>query len=114
MVREDFPPLKEVVYLDSAATSLTPLPVVEAMAQYYTRYRANVHRGAHRLSVRASDAFDSARAAVAKLIGARDPAEVLFTKNATEGLNMAAFGLRLREGDKVVTTTLEHHSNLMP
>ena len=113
-VREDFPVLKEVVYLDSAATCLTPIPVLDAIREYYTNYGANVHRGAHRLSVKASDKYDEARASVARFIGADDPVEIIFTKNATDGLNMTANGLRLRSGDKVVLTTLEHHSNLMP
>ncbi len=113
-LREDFPVLKEVVYLDSAASCLTPIPVLDAIREYYIKYRANVHRGAHRLSVKASDKYDEARASVTRFIGADDPVEIIFTKNATDGLNMAANGLRLRSDDKVVLTTLEHHSNLMP
>lgn len=113
-LREDFPVLKEVVYLDSAASCLTPIPVLDAIMEYYTKYRANVHRGAHRLSVKASDKYDEARASVSRFIGADDPVEIIFTKNTTDGLNMAANGLRLRSGDKVVLTSLEHHSNLMP
>ena len=112
-VRADIPLTKEVAYFDNAATCLTPVPVVEALTDYYLGYRGNVHRGVHTLSQRASAAYDAAREKVAAFINA-SPEEVVFVKNTTEALNYVASGLHLKKGDTVVTTELEHHSNFLP
>jgi cysteine desulfurase/selenocysteine lyase len=112
-VRADIPLTKKVVYFDNAATCLTPLPVVEAMTEYYTEYRGNIHRGVHTLSEKASYEYDSARQKVASLINAK-PEEIIFVKNTTEALNMVALGLQFEKGDTVVTTEVEHHSNFLP
>jgi cysteine desulfurase/selenocysteine lyase len=111
-VREDIPLTQKLVYLDSAATSLTPRPVVEAMDDYYFNYRANVHRGLHRLSQKATIAYEQAHEKVAALINAKSN-EVFFTKNATEALNHVATCVP-QQGDIIVTTELEHHSNFIP
>jgi cysteine desulfurase/selenocysteine lyase len=114
-VRRDFPILSSgVIYLDSAASSLTPEQVVGKMLEFYREYRANVERGVHRLSERATEEFLSAREEVRRFINAGECGEVIFTKNATEGINMVAAGLRWRKGEKIVTTIAEHHSNLIP
>ncbi len=113
-VRADFPILKNIIYMDSAATSLTPEPVVEAVAGYYRDYNANVGRGVYRLSQVASQKYKDAHEKVAGFIGAKEAGEVIFTKNTTEAINMVAYGLKWASGDEVVTTLLEHHSNFLP
>ena len=114
-IRRDFPILKTgVIYLDNAATSLTPEPVVEKTLEYYHEYRANVERGVHRLSQRASEEYGKARLKIARLINAKREDEVVFTKNTTESINLIANGIEWRKGDKIVTTLMEHHSNLIP
>lgn len=113
-VRADFPILKHIIYMDSAATSLTPEPVVEAVAGYYRNYNANVGRGVYRLSQVASQKYKDAHEKVAGFIGAKEAGEVIFTKNTTEAINMVAYGLKWASGDEVVTTLLEHHSNFLP
>lgn len=100
--------------MDSAASSLTPEQVVGKMLEFYREYRANVERGVHRLSERATEELLSARDEVRRFINAGDCGEVIFTKNTTEGINMVAAGLRWKKGDKIVTTIAEHHSNLIP
>jgi cysteine desulfurase/selenocysteine lyase len=123
-IREDFPVLERtvgdevpLVYLDNAATSQTPEPVIETMSDYYRRYNANVHRGLHTLSQEASIAYEDAHDRVAEFIGAsggRD--EVAFTKNTTESMNVVAYSWGLSElgpGDEVVMTQMEHHSALV-
>ena len=114
-VRRDIPLTQEVIYFDNTATSLTPRPVIEAMDEYYLKYRANVHRGVHRLSQMATQKYEESREAVAKFIGAKFE-EIVFTKNTSESLNMAALGLEgvFEKGDKIVTTPYEHHSDLLP
>jgi cysteine desulfurase/selenocysteine lyase len=112
-VRKDFPILGDLIYLDSAATSISPEPVLQAMMEYEHQYRANVGRGVHRLSQIASQRYWHAHRKVAEFIGARE-GEVVFTRNSTEAINMVAAGLPWRPGDHVVTTLLEHHSNLLP
>ncbi len=114
-VRKDIPLTQEVIYFDNTATSLTPKLVIEAMDEYYLRYRANVHRGVHRLSQLATRKYEESREAVAKFIGAKFE-EIVFTKNTSESLNMAALGLEgiFRKGDKIITTPYEHHSDLLP
>jgi cysteine desulfurase/selenocysteine lyase len=112
-IRDDFPILKDIVYLDSAATSLTPKPVLRAILDYYYHYRANVGRGVYRLAQLADQRYRDAHRKVADFIGAQEGATI-FTKNTTESINAVACGQRLKRGDKIVTTLLEHHSNLLP
>jgi cysteine desulfurase/selenocysteine lyase len=119
-IRLDFPILstrrsdgKPLVYLDNAATSLKPKQVVEAIVEYYEKYTANVHRGVYRLSQEATTLYENSREKIAKFIDA-SPDEIVFVKNATEAINIAAYGLDWNPGDEVVTTVMEHHSNLVP
>ncbi|MCD6202891.1 MAG: cysteine desulfurase, partial [Methanophagales archaeon] len=113
-IRRDFPILESgIIYMDTAATSLTPEPVLNATLDYYRRYNANVGRGVHRLTRMATAEYEEARNKVAKFIGARAH-EVVFTRNTTEGINMVASGLSMHKGDKVVISLMEHHSNLLP
>jgi cysteine desulfurase/selenocysteine lyase len=113
-IRKDFPILKSnVIYLDNAASSLTPEPVIGKMLEFYREYRANVERGVHRLSQRASGELAKAREKVRDLINAKSESEILFTKNTTEGINAVASGIGWKKGDKIVTTLLEHHSNFI-
>jgi cysteine desulfurase/selenocysteine lyase len=122
-VRAQFPILaqrihgKPLVYLDSAATAQKPLAVLAAIDTFYRRDYASVHRGVHTLSQRATEAYEAARARVARFVGAADPAEVVFTRGATEALNLVAWSFarpRLRPGDEVLVTEMEHHSNIVP
>jgi cysteine desulfurase/selenocysteine lyase len=112
-IREDFPILNDIVYLDSAATSLTPEPVLRATLDYYYHYKANIGRGVYRLAQLADQRYRDAHRKVAEFIGAQEGATI-FTKNTTESINAVACGQRLKRGDKIVTTLLEHHSNLLP
>ncbi|MCY4344902.1 MAG: SufS family cysteine desulfurase [Gammaproteobacteria bacterium] len=118
----DFPILARQVngqpltYLDSAATTQKPQVVIDAVRHYYERRNANVHRAAHALAEEATAAMEDARAKVAALVGAGDARELIFTRGATEGINLVAAGLtdRLGPGDEVLITELEHHSNIVP
>jgi cysteine desulfurase/selenocysteine lyase len=112
-IRADFPVLSEVIYLDSAATSLSPEPVLAAMLEYEHVFRANTGRGVHRLAQIATQKFWDAHQKARRFIGA-EGGELVFTKNTTEAINMVAWGLPWKKGDRVVTTLLEHHSNLLP
>jgi cysteine desulfurase/selenocysteine lyase len=112
-IRKDFPILGDIIYLDSAATGFSPEPVIEAMAEYEHHYRANVGRGVHRYTRIATQRYWHAHEKVAKLINGTHGTTV-FTKNTTEAVNMVARGLAWKPGDRVVTTILEHHSNLLP
>ncbi|MDD1655556.1 MAG: cysteine desulfurase [Methanomicrobiales archaeon] len=112
-IRRDFPLLSEVCYLDSAATSLSPEPVLQAMLEYERHYRANVGRGVHRLSQIASQKYWDAHRKVAAFIGA-EGGETVFTRNTTEAITLVAEGIPWNAGDRVVTTLIEHHSNLLP
>jgi cysteine desulfurase/selenocysteine lyase len=112
-VRADIPLTSQLIYFDNAATCLTPEPVVKAMDEYYLEYRANVHRGVHRLSQKASLKYDEARENVAQFLGASFE-EIIFVKNTTEALNYVALGLEWKKGDKIVVSELEHHSNFLP
>ena len=111
-----------LAYLDNAATTHMPRSVREAMEAFEVRDRSNIHRGVHALSQRATDAFEAARAAVRRFVGAGPGHEVVFTSGTTDALNQVAFGLSdgggdspvLRPGDEIVTTALEHHANLLP
>jgi cysteine desulfurase/selenocysteine lyase len=122
-IRDDFPILgrnvrggKPLVYLDNAASSQKPKAVIAALADYYTRYNANVHRGIHTLSEEATDEYEKARGKIQKFINASSPAELIFVRNTTEAINLVAhsFGERLREGDEILLSEMEHHSNLVP
>jgi Selenocysteine lyase len=111
--RTDFPITRDLVYLDSAATSLTPTPVVEAMVEYDLRYRSNVGRGVHRLAAVATHRYRDARDAVRSFVGG-EGGTLAVTRNTTEAIGTVAAGLPWQRGDRVVTTLLEHHSNLLP
>ncbi len=112
-IKTDFPILNDIIYMDSASTSLTPEPVLNVVSKYYREYNANVGRGVHRLSQVASQKYKDAHRKVADFIGANEE-EVIFMKNTTEAINTVASGLRWKTGDKVVTTLIEHHSNFLP
>jgi cysteine desulfurase/selenocysteine lyase len=112
-VRRDFPILTDLIYFDNAATSFSPEPVVQAVVDFEHQYRANVGRGVHRLTQIASQRYWHAHGKVAQFIGGQEGVTV-FTKNTTEAINMVAQGLSWKRGDHVVTTILEHHSNLLP
>ena len=122
-IREQFPTLdqevngKRLVYLDSAATSQKPKAVLEALASYYERDNANVHRGIHELSRRATIAFEEARGKVARWVNAAEPAEIVWTRGTTEAINLVstAWGTdNIKEGDEILISVLEHHSNIIP
>jgi len=112
-IREDFPVLKKVIYLDSAATSQKPVPVVQAMDEYFLEYCGPYGRGAHRLSKETTEKYEDAREAVASFLDV-PPRNTIFTRNTTESINMVAYGLKWKKGDHVVTAVSEHHSNLLP
>ncbi len=107
---------QRLVYLDSAASAQKPAAVIDAMADFQRTSYANVHRGLHTLANEATGVFEAARAAAARLVGARGPDEIVFTKGATEGLNLLANTLapRLAAGDEIVLTRMEHHANIVP
>src|SRR5918999_965033 len=123
VIRADFPLFerdfsgRRLAYLDSAATSLKPRAVIDAVAGYHARYSANVHRGIYTIGEEATAAYERARAITARFLNAPDPHEVVFVRNATEAINLVAYawGRRnVRSGDTIVLTELEHHSNLVP
>jgi len=122
-VRADFPALRQevhgrpLVYLDSAATTQKPEAVLAAIDTFYRRDCANVHRGVHTLSQRATVAYESARSTVKRHLGARDSREIVFTRGTTEAINLVAWSFvrpRLGEGDEVLISAMEHHSNIVP
>lgn len=123
-VRADFPVLSQehhpgvpLIYLDNAATSQKPLKVIEMLDDYYRRYNANVHRGIHKLSEEATAAYEQARLKLRKFIKARSRREIIFTRGTTEGINLVAqtWGrANLKPGDVVLSTQMEHHSNIVP
>lgn len=119
----DFPILRErtsrgkrLVFLDSAATSQKPQAVIDSLVEYYSKYNANIHRGVYEIAARATDAFEAARGKVAQFLNAQ-PQEIIWTRNTTEAINLVSYswGLaNLKAGDAILTTQLEHHSNLVP
>jgi cysteine desulfurase / selenocysteine lyase len=132
-VRKDFPILERrlrdgqpLIYLDSANTSQKPRQVLDAMDDFYERHNANIHRATHQLGEEATQAYEGARAKVAPFIGAAEPAEVVFTKNVSEAINLVAYAMgnatasgqrgrfSLGPGDEIVITEMEHHSNIVP
>ncbi|HXW05172.1 MAG TPA: cysteine desulfurase [Vicinamibacterales bacterium] len=122
-VRADFPILRRdirgrpLVYLDNAATTQKPQPVIDALTEYYAGINANVHRGVHLLSELATDAYERARETVRAFFNASSTGEIVFTRNATEGINLVAYAFarqRLEPGSEVVISAMEHHSNIVP
>jgi cysteine desulfurase/selenocysteine lyase len=122
-VRADFPILSEkvegrdLVWLDNAATTQKPRAVIERLTEFYEHENSNVHRGAHTLAARATDAYEDARSTVASFLGAPSPDGVVFVRGTTEGINLVAQAFvkpRLRPGDEIVLTLLEHHANIVP
>ncbi|MGD1806061.1 cysteine desulfurase [Dapis sp. BLCC M126] len=122
-VRADFPILnqeingKPLVYLDNAATSQKPLAVINAWQEYYLKYNSNVHRGIHTLSTKATDAYEGARDKVAAFVNATSRNEIIYTRNASEAINLVAYswGLNnIKSGDEIIVSVMEHHSNFVP
>lgn len=122
-VRQDFPILstrvhdKPLVYLDNAATAQKPKVVIETVDHFYRKENANIHRGVHFLSMQATQRYDQARARIARALGVAEPREIIFVRGATEGMNLIAqcfLRQRLREGDEIAVTTMEHHANIIP
>ncbi len=118
-IKKDFPILqnKEITYLDSGATTQKPTQVIKAVEEFYEKYNANPHRGAYSLSIEATEAYENTRKKIAKFINAKQPEEIIFSKNATESLNLTAYSYgieNLKKDDEIVISIMEHHSNLVP
>ena len=121
-IRQDFPILsrqvngKDLVYLDNAATSQTPQKVIDAIVDYYSNYNANIHRGVHSLSQEATDKYEEARIKIQHHFNAKSAHEIIFTSGTTHSINLVAHGFSslLKEGDEVIVSALEHHSNIVP
>jgi len=121
-IRSEFPFLKRkyrgkpLAYLDNASTTQKPQAVIDVMVDAYTNHYANIHRGVYDLSVEATDLYEGVREKVARFIGAKDSKEIIFTRNTTESINLVAYcqGQSLKDGDEIVLTQMEHHSNIVP
>lgn len=118
-IKKDFPILqnKEITYLDSGATTQKPIQVIKAVEEFYEKYNANPHRGAYSLSIEATETYENTRKKIAKFINAKYPEEIIFSKNATESLNLLAYSYgmeNLKQDDEIVISIMEHHSNLVP
>ena len=123
-IREDFPILrrklngnKALVYLDNAATTQKPLSVINAICEYYMNYNSNIHRAVHQLAEEATVAYETTREKIAKFINARSPSEIIFTRNATEAINLVSYSwgrMNIERDDRIVITEIEHHSNIVP
>jgi cysteine desulfurase/selenocysteine lyase len=122
-IRKDFPILNEkvngkgLVYLDNAATSQKPKEVIDSLVSYYEKYNSNVHRGVHTLSIKATDEFEKSRIKIQKFINAKNSNEIIFTRNASESLNLIAYSWgkdNVSSGDEIYITPFEHHSNIVP
>lgn len=119
-IKKDFPIFKDqphLVYLDSAATSLKPKPVIDKIVEYYQKYPANIHRGIYKISEKATKEYEETREIVAKFIGAKSSEEIIFTKNTTESINLLAYSLGrkiIKKGDEILVSIMEHHSNFVP
>lgn len=121
-IRKDFPILnrevngKPLVYLDNAATSQTPQPVIDAIVEYYSKYNANIHRGVHSLSQEATDKYEAARKKIQTHFNAARPHEIIFTSGTTHGINLVANGFSsfIKGGDEILVSAMEHHSNIVP
>ncbi|MGH2416342.1 MAG: aminotransferase class V-fold PLP-dependent enzyme, partial [Microcystaceae cyanobacterium] len=122
-VRADFPILhqevngKPLIYFDNAATSQKPLLVLNTLRDYYEQYNSNVHRGVHALSAKATEAYEASRDKVAAFVNAASRQEIVFTRNASEAINLVAYSWgmsNLQRGDEIILSVMEHHSNLVP
>src|SRR5690606_14725941 len=121
-IRKDFPILsrkvngKPLVYFDNAATSQTPLQVINSIVDYYSNYNANIHRGVHTLSQEATDKYEQARLTIQKHFNAKHAYEIILTSGTTHGINLVANGFSsiLKKGDEIIVSALEHHSNIVP
>ncbi|MBT8309431.1 MAG: aminotransferase class V-fold PLP-dependent enzyme, partial [Flavobacteriaceae bacterium] len=121
-IRKDFPILSRevnghpLVYFDNAATSQTPLQVIDAIVNYYSNYNANIHRGVHALSQEATNAYEEARQKIQKHFNAKETHEIIFTSGTTHSINIVAngFSSRLKPGDELLVSAMEHHSNIVP
>lgn len=121
-IREDFPALrqtvygKNLIYFDNGATSQKPQFVIDAINRYYTKDNANIHRGVHHLSQKATNEYEASRKTIATYLNAKHTHEIIFTKGTTEGINLVAysFGQLLQKGDEVIISAMEHHSNIVP
>ena len=118
-IKKDFPLLENnmITYLDSGATSQKPIQVINRVQEFYERYNANPHRGAYNLSIEATEAYENTRKEIAKFINTRFPEEIIFSKNATESLNLIAYSYgmeNVKQDDEIVLSIMEHHSNLVP
>jgi len=122
IIRKDFPILnrevngKPLVYLDNAATSQTPVQVIDCIVDYYSNYNANIHRGVHALSQEATDKYEQARQKIQRHFNASKPYEIIFTSGTTHSINLVANGFSsiLRKGDEILVSAMEHHSNIVP
>src|SRR5678816_2523334 len=121
-IRKDFPILetqmrgRPLCYLDTAASAQKPRAVIDAMSEFYSRHYANIHRGVYQLSADATRSYDAVRVQVATFIGARDPREIVFVRNATEAINLVARSwceVQIGKGDEIVVTAMEHHANIV-
>lgn len=118
-IKNDFPILKnrKITYLDSGATTQKPVQVIKKIEDFYEKYNANPHRGAYSLSIEATEEYENTRTKIAKFINAKHREEIIFSKNATESLNLIAYSYgmeNLKKDDEVVISIMEHHSNLVP
>ena len=121
-IRKDFPILRRevngmpLVYLDNAATSQTPQQVIDVIADYYQNYNANIHRGVHALSQEATDKYERARVKIQNHFNAAKAHEIIFTSGTTHGINLVANGFSslIKEGDEIIVSAMEHHSNIVP
>src|SRR3989344_1922900 len=121
-IRKDFPILsrkingRSLVYLDNAATTQKPKAILEKLKKHYEQSHANVHRGVYSLAEEATSAFEGIRKKLADFVGAQNPREIIFTRNATEAVNLVAYSLakKLKRGDRILTAVSEHHSNFVP
>ena len=118
-IKKDFPILenKKIVYLDSGATTQKPMQVIKAIKEFYEKNNANPHRGAYSLSIQATEEYENTRTKIAKFINAKHREEIIFSKNATESLNLIAYSYgmeNLKKDEEVVISIMEHHSNLVP
>lgn len=118
-IKKDFPILqnRNITYLDSGATTQKPIQVIKAVEEFYEKYNANPHRGAYSLSMDATEVYENTRAKIAKFINSKHREEIIFSKNATESLNLIAYSYgmdNLKKDDEIVISIMEHHSNLVP
>ena len=118
-IKNDFPILKnrKITYLDSGATTQKPVQVIKAIDEFYEKYNANPHRGAYSLSIDATEEYENTRTKIAKFINAKHREEIIFSKNATESLNLITYSYgmeNLKKDDEAVISIMEHHSNLVP